>query len=51
MKERLRRKLVRSWLKWVAHLNRTEGEGLTKSCEGRRGEGEEVDRAGGGMTV
>ena len=28
VKESLRRKLVRSWLKWVEHMERMEGERL-----------------------
>ena len=40
-RESLTRKLVRSWLKWAGHMERMEGERLTKrvdelGVEGRR---------------
>ena len=41
MGESLSKKLVRSWLKWTGHVERTEGERLTKRADlaGEGGEG------------
>ena len=33
VKESLRKKLVRSWIKWAEHMDRMEGEGLTKRAD------------------
>ena len=32
MKDSIRRKLVRSWLKWAIHMERMEGERLMKGA-------------------
>ena len=39
VKERFRRKLVRSQLKWAGHVGRMEGERLTKEADELRVEG------------